>query len=260
MKLRAYLADDEPLALKRLARLIEETGRFEIAASATDPEAAVEFLSRERVDVLFLDIEMPGMNGFELLARLPRQPAVIFTTAFDQYALRAFEVNAIDYLLKPVEPEQLDRAIRKLERLGGALPEWMRHPDFRAVLSQIAASLKPPEPPMDRIASRVGERVQFIDLARVTHFFAQDKLTFAACAGKNYCVDHTIAQLEQKLARQNFPASTARRCEPGLGSRSQLLVRRRRPAAPQGRQAHRAARGPRPPARAQAAAGVLNSQ
>jgi DNA-binding LytR/AlgR family response regulator len=84
MKLRAYLADDEPLALKRLARLIEETGRFEIAASATDPEAAVEFLSRERVDVLFLDIEMPGMNGFELLARLPRQPAVIFTTAFDQ--------------------------------------------------------------------------------------------------------------------------------------------------------------------------------
>jgi two-component system, LytTR family, response regulator len=204
MKLRAYLADDEPLALKRLARLLDETGRFEIAGSATDPEAAVEFLSRERVDALFLDIEMPGRNGFELLAQLPRQPAVIFTTAFDQYALRAFEVNAIDYLLKPVEPEQLDRAIRKLERLGGALPEWMRQPDFRAVLSQLTASLKPPGLPMDRIASRVGERVQFIDLARITHFFSQDKLTFAACAGKNHCVDRTIAQLERTLARQNF--------------------------------------------------------
>jgi two-component system LytT family response regulator len=181
MKLRAYLADDEPLALKRLSRLLAETGRFELAGSATDPETAVAFLSRERVDVLFLDIEMPGLNGFELLARLPHQPAVIFTTAFDQYALRAFEVNAIDYLLKPVEPEQLDRAIRKLERLGGALPEWMRQPDFR-----------------------LGERVQFIDLARITHFFAQDKLTFAACGAKNYCVDFTIAQLEQKLARRNF--------------------------------------------------------
>jgi two-component system LytT family response regulator len=204
MKLRAYLADDEPLALKRLSRLLQETGRFEIAGSSTDPEAAVEFLSREPVDVLFLDIEMPGMNGFELLARLAHQPAVIFTTAFDQYALRAFEVNAIDYLLKPVEPEQLDRAIRKLERLGGALPEWMRQPDFRSVLDQIAATLKPPEQPMDRIASRVGERVQFIDLARITHFFAQDKLTFAACGAKNHCVDFTIAQLEQKLARRNF--------------------------------------------------------
>jgi two-component system LytT family response regulator len=204
MKLRAYLADDESLALKRLTRLLLETGRFEIAGSATDPEAAVDFLSRERVDVLFLDIEMPGMNGFELLARLAEQPAVIFTTAFDQYALRAFEVNAIDYLLKPIEPEQLDRAIRKLERLGGALPEWMRQPDFRAVLDQIAATLKPAEAPMDRIASRVGERVQFIDLARITHFFAQDKLTFAACGAKSYCVDFTIAQLEQKLARRNF--------------------------------------------------------
>jgi two-component system, LytTR family, response regulator len=204
MKLRAYLADDEALALKRLARMIEETGRFEIAGSSTDPEAAVEFLSRESVDALFLDIEMPGMNGFELLARLPHQPAVIFTTAFDQYALRAFEVNAIDYLLKPVEPEQLDRAIGKLERLGGALPEWMRRPDLRAVLEQLTASLKPAEPAMDRIASRVGERVQFIDLARITHFFAQDKLTFAASAGKSYCVDHTISELEHKLAARNF--------------------------------------------------------
>jgi len=204
MKLRAYLADDEPLALKRLTRLLEETGRFEIAGSATDPEDAVEFLSREQTDVLFLDIQMPGMNGFELLARLPEQPAVIFTTAFDQYAVRAFEVNAIDYLLKPIEPEQLDRAIRKLERLGGTLPGWMRQPDFRAVLEQLTTSLKPAEPPMDRVASRVGERVHFIDLARITHFFAQDKLTFAATAGKNHCVDFTIAQLEQKLAPRNF--------------------------------------------------------
>jgi two-component system LytT family response regulator len=202
--LRAYLADDEPLALKRLARLLAETGRFEIVGSATDPETALEFLSRERVDVLFLDIEMPGMNGFELLARLAEQPAVVFTTAFDRYALRAFEVNAIDYLLKPIERDRLDRAIRKLGRLEGARPEWMRQPDLHGVLERLAASLKPQEPPMDRIASRVGERVQFIDLARITHFFAEDKLTFAATAAKNYCVDYTIAELERRLASRNF--------------------------------------------------------
>ena len=67
------------------------------------------------IDVLFLDIQMPGMNGFELLSRLPEQPYVVFTTAYDQYALRAFEVNSIDYLLKPVEAEQLERALHKLQ-------------------------------------------------------------------------------------------------------------------------------------------------
>src|SRR5436190_23082757 len=97
--LRVFLVDDEPLALKRLARLLKVTGRVEIAGSTIGPEAALEFLSAETVDALFLDIQMPGLNGFELLARLARQPLVIFTTAFDQYALRAFEVNSIDYLL-----------------------------------------------------------------------------------------------------------------------------------------------------------------
>jgi len=99
-----------------------------IAGSTTDPAAALEFLSREPVDVLFLDIQMPGMNGFELLARLPDQPSVIFTTAYDQYALKAFEVNSIDYLLKPVDPEQLERALRKLERFRGAAKPELRTP------------------------------------------------------------------------------------------------------------------------------------
>lgn len=191
----AYLVDDEPLALKRLARLLGDSGRFEIAGSATDPEAALAFLAAHRVEVLFLDIQMPGLTGFELLARLAEQPTVIFTTAYDQYALKAFEVNSIDYLLKPVEREQLDRAIRKLDRMAGAPP-----PDLRAIVEEIAASLQPP----DRIASRVGDRIQFIDLARVTHFFAQDKLTYAATAARNYCVDYSISNLEQRLGRRNF--------------------------------------------------------
>ena len=111
MKLRAYLVDDEPLAIARLTRLLDETGRVEVIGSATDPEEAVEALASTPPDVCFLDIHMPRLNGFEVLARLPAQPIVVFTTAHDQYALDAFAVNSVDYLLKPVDPVHLDRAL-----------------------------------------------------------------------------------------------------------------------------------------------------
>src|SRR5919206_291491 len=114
-RLRVFLVDDEALALRRLARMLEATRRVRIVGSATDPEAALAALSKAPPDALFLDIEMPGINGFELLARLPVQPFVIFTTAYDHYALRAFAVNSVDYLLKPIEAEQLDRALTKLD-------------------------------------------------------------------------------------------------------------------------------------------------
>lgn len=199
--LRVFLVDDEPLALRRLARLLEATGRVEVRGSATDPFAALDYLSRESVDVLFLDIEMPGLNGFEMLARLDRQPIVVFTTAYDQYALRAFEVNSIDYLLKPIEPAQLDRALNKIERLGANSPR----PDFRQVIEQLAASIGPkPAGYADRVASRVGERVQFIETSRISHFYAKDKLTFAATAEKDYVVDLSISELEQRLDPKKF--------------------------------------------------------
>jgi two-component system LytT family response regulator len=204
--LRVYLVDDEPLAIERLSRLLKAHSGITIAGSVTDPAAALEFLSRETVDVLFLDIQMPGMNGFELLSRLPEQPLVIFTTAYDQYALRAFEVNSIDYLLKPVEPEQLARALQKAERLrAGAKPDWMRHPDFNALLAELSAAVRGPQTNYpERVASRVGEKVSFIELSAVTHFFARDKLTYAAVGGHHHCVDETITELEGKLDPRRF--------------------------------------------------------
>jgi len=202
MKLIAYLVDDEPLALDRLNRLLEKTGHVEIAGSTTDPESALDFLSRHPVDVLFLDIQMPGLTGFELLARLERQPAVVFTTAYDQYALKAFEVNSIDYLLKPIDPKQLDRALMKLEQLRGT-PKPA--PDMHLLLEQLAAGLRKSDPDYpDKIASRIGERVCFVELRRVTHFYAQDKLTYAVAAGKSHCVDHSISELERKLDPKRF--------------------------------------------------------
>jgi two-component system LytT family response regulator len=146
------------------------------------------------------------MSGFELLSRLAVQPFVIFTTAYDQYALRAFEVNSIDYLLKPIETEQLQRAIAKLGRLRPVVkPDWQQNPDLPAVLKELSASLLSQRVDYPRrIASRVGERISFLDLDAVTHFVARDKLTYAAVNGREHCVDQTIADLETRLNPARF--------------------------------------------------------
>ncbi|MDR3725536.1 MAG: LytTR family DNA-binding domain-containing protein [Terracidiphilus sp.] len=204
--LRAYLVDDEPLAIERLKRLLTSFDGLRIVGTATDPTQALDYLLSEPVDVLFLDIQMPGMNGFELLARLPEQPFVIFTTAYDEYALRAFQVNSIDYLLKPIEEEPLARAMKKLDRLRPlAKSEWQQSAQLPALLKELAAQLRGQRPEYPhRIASRVGERITFLDLDAVTHFVAQDKLTYAVVNGHLHCVDQTIAELEQRLDPGRF--------------------------------------------------------
>ncbi len=195
--MRAFLVDDEALALKRLSRMLSATGRVEVVGAHTDPVEAVAIVLNVKPDVLFLDIEMPGMTGFEMLAKLDPQPIVVFTTAYDQYALKAFGVNSVDYLLKPIEPIQLNRALDKIDRMrGGTEPRQ----EIRDLLQRLSSQ---PEYPA-RIGSRIGERTEFIDLASVTHFFAADKLTYAATPAKNYVVDHTIQELEQKLDPRKF--------------------------------------------------------
>jgi two-component system LytT family response regulator len=206
--LRAYIVDDEPLAVERLTRLLERTGRVEIAGATTDPEAALGYLSRADVDVLFLDIQMPVLTGFDLLERLNRDLRVIFTTAYDRYAIEAFTVNSIDYLMKPIEPERLDKALDKLERIAA-----FQISDVRALARELAARIaRPDQGPgaatapvrLERIASRVGERTTLLEVHRVTHFFSKDKLTFAASGGREHVVDFTLAELDERLDRRRF--------------------------------------------------------
>lgn len=177
--------------------MLAATGRVEIIGKSADPTEALPAIHKAKPDLLFLDIEMPEMNGFQMLAKLDPQPLVVFTTAYGRYALEAFGVNSVDYLLKPVETEHLNRALNKLDRmLAGREPR----PEFRQLLERLAAFKEYP----DRIASRTGDRVEFIRLARVSHFFASDKLTYAATPGKNYVVDHSIQELEHKLDPRKF--------------------------------------------------------
>lgn len=206
--LRAFLVDDEPLALERLQRLLEAFPEIQIDGSATNPATAVSAINGPgpQIDVLFLDIQMPEMNGFELLSMLNSQPFVIFTTAYDQHALRAFETNAIDYLLKPVEPVHLERALMKLGRIRPiAKPDWQQNPALPLLLKELTASIREGVPSYpQRIASRVGERISFLSIDDVTHFVAQDKLTFAVANGRRHCVDQTIADLEHRLDPARF--------------------------------------------------------
>jgi two-component system LytT family response regulator len=181
-RLRAYLVDDEPLALKRLGRLLEQTGRVEIVGSSADPQ-------------------MPDLSGFEMLWRLEPQPFVVFTTAYSQFALQAFEVHSVDYLLKPIDEKQLERALTKLDRVrGGMEPK----PQLEKLLQQLASALPANRAYPARLPSRLGDRIEFVEVARVTHFYANEKLTYAATPKKDYVVDSTISELEQTLDPAKF--------------------------------------------------------
>ena len=196
--MKAFLVDDEPLAIRRLRQLLEETGRVEIVGDSDNPTEAVARIRSTDPDVLFLDIEMPGMSGFELLEQLGEpQPLVVFTTAYDKYALNAFTVNSIDYLLKPVGPAPLERALKKVERVLGGVEA---RGDVQALLRQVKTMLTQTDPEyLVRVPSRIGERVEFIDVSQVTHFYAKDKLTFAVASGKEYALDLSISELESRL-------------------------------------------------------------
>ena len=196
--MRAYIVDDERLAVERLTRLLAATGRVTIAGSTTDPEAALAFLRATPVDVLFLDIQMPALTGFELLEQLDCDVAVVFTTAYDRYALDAFGVSSLDYLLKPIAPERLERALDKVERFVGH-PQ----PDVRALARELAAQLTPSRR-LERVASRVGERTTVLDVARISHFSSKDKLTFAVVNGHEHIIDHTLTELEAQLDARRF--------------------------------------------------------
>jgi two-component system LytT family response regulator len=199
-----FLVDDEALALRRLTRMLEATRRVEIVGQTTDPEAAIEAIrGAAGLDLVFLDISMPGLDGFELCAHLPPDVMVVFTTAHDEHALRAFQTSAIDYLLKPVRHDELIRALDKLDRLRERPPAAgdaaAGHDQLARTMAAILAARTPA-----RIASRLGDKIQLIDLDRITHFIAEDKLTYAVTPERSYVVDPSITELEDRQAAAGF--------------------------------------------------------
>lgn len=193
---KTILIDDEQIALGRLKRLLSNfEDMFEIAAEAANGHEGIQKIEALKPDLIFLDIEMPLMTGFEMLSRLTYMPLVIFVTAYDQYAIKAFEENSIDYLLKPVEKERLFKTVEKLRSLKPEQEKSLTHESLLQLINQMN-----PKKEIHSISVKSGERILFIPLADISFFQAEDKYVLLNTAdSRQYIMNYTISSLEEKL-------------------------------------------------------------
>ncbi len=219
--LHVLIVDDESPARKRLRKLLQphlDAGRLEIVGEAADGPTALEMLAAEPVDLLFLDIHMPEMDGFEVLERIPpeRHPVIVFTTAYDDYALRAFEANAVDYLLKPISRERLDDALARAERLT---PETRQDNDERLsrLLDWVEAQAAPAQPPpgstprrfLEQISIPYRDRILIVPVERLVSAEISEGITRLFVLAEDdsgprtrlrqHVVNYTLEQLETSL-------------------------------------------------------------
>ncbi len=193
-KLRAVIVDDEELARGFLREMLRTHSEIEITAECSNGFEAVKAIAGTRPDLLFLDIQMPKLDGFEVLELIDPGPAVIFVTAYDQYAMRAFDAHAVDYLLKPFGAERFERALERAKsRLGAQrLPE------------EFLSAVRGPASRPQRIVVRDGTRVHVIPIDTLDYVEAQDDYVALHSAGKSYLKQQTIAQLEALLDPARF--------------------------------------------------------
>jgi two-component system LytT family response regulator len=196
--MKTIIIDDEKLARSRLRRMLGKYDLVEIVGEARNGKEALALIGKTRPDVIFLDIRMPLLTGFEMLEKLDRSPYVIFTTAYDQYALQAFEENTVDYLLKPVSEEKLDRAITKVEKILDKGPPAAFDLEF------IMQSIQRKTDVMRRFSVKVGDRIYIIQDNEVVSFHAEDKYTFLNTAKDKYIIQFSLKDLESRLDSDRF--------------------------------------------------------
>jgi len=197
-RLRTLVVDDEPLARQRLRRLLEAFPAIEIVGEAENGRQVVEQVRELGPDLVFLDIQMPGWDGFRVLEELEPPPYAIFATAFDEYALRAFDAAAVDYLLKPIDPKRLAVAVER------ALDAASRR-DFGEKLSLLADALaRQDRRPLRHIGVRRGERIVVVRPEDVFYFEAKAKETSLFTREQEHIVDKSLKQLEGELDPRRF--------------------------------------------------------
>ena len=202
MKTRTIVIDDEPLARDRLLKLLRAEPDLEVIGEAKNGREAVELIRQLKPALVFLDVQMPELDGFGVLAELPadERPAVIFVTAFDKFALKAFEVHAVDYLLKPFDKERFQTALKRaLDQLARVQPETM-HEQLSALLNE----LRPAAPPSDRLAVKGDGRVVFVKMADIDWVEAADNYVSLHVGKDTHLLRETMTNLEQRLPREKF--------------------------------------------------------
>jgi len=193
----ALIVDDEDLARAVVREHLAAHPEIQIIAECANGFDAVKVATELKPDLMFLDIQMPKLDGFEVLELLDPQPTVIFVTAYDQHALKAFDVHAVDYLLKPFSLERFEEALQRAKaRLGSGTPSHVQAPD----LSGTAKS----DWPLDRIVVRDGTKVTLIPLAKLDFIQAQDDYVLLKTPEKGHLKQQTLSSLETRLDPKRF--------------------------------------------------------
>lgn len=200
MRIRTLISDDEPLARERLRSLLVEESDIAVVGECPDGRSTVAYLQQNAVDLLLLDIQMPEMNGFEVLKaiEIDPMPAVVFVTAYDQYALDAFEVHALDYLLKPVGPERMRAAlnhVRDAHRFGG---------DFRRRLAKMLTDLESHRALGTRIPIKSDGEIAFLEVQEIDWVKSAGNYVTLHVNNKNKFLRETLRAMEQKLIGHGF--------------------------------------------------------
>lgn len=193
MKTRALIVDDEELARAVVREHLAAHADIEILGEASNGFEAVKLAAELKPDLVFLDVQMPKLDGFEVLALLEGKPSVIFVTAFDQHALKAFDAHAVDYLLKPFSKERFDAALDKARRAAPA-------PELAPALQSAAREGKP----LDRIVVKDGPKVTLVPLDKLDFAQAQDDYVLLKTEGRELLKQQTLSSLEGQLDPSRF--------------------------------------------------------
>jgi len=195
-KIRAVIVDDEDLARQLVREMLVPHPEVEIVAECANGFEAVRMAAELKPDLIFLDIQMPKLDGFEVLELIGEGVAVVFVTAYDEHALRAFEVHAVDYLMKPFRAERFEAALdRAKQRIGGTVP-------FRP--EELTASTRSAGTYAERVVVKDGTRVHIIPVSKLDYAEAQDDYVALASQGKKHLKQQTISSLGAALDPKNF--------------------------------------------------------
>lgn len=202
--MRVLIVDDEPLARGVIAQLLNKRGGMEVVGQARNGDEAVKLIGELQPDLVFLDVQMPGLDGFGVVRAFPADefPWVIFATAFDEHALQAFEVSAVDYLLKPFTDERFDRALDRVIRLQAAA----KQADLAARLETLVQQADTAPSDQTRFAIKSGGSVYFLDFAEIDWIEAANNFVRFHASGKRHLLRATMASVERRLD----PAAFAR--------------------------------------------------
>ena len=202
MKIRALIVDDEQLARQRVRLLLGEEPDVEVIGESADGFVAVDQIQSTSPDLVFLDVQMPDMDGFEVLRRVPQGllPVVIFTTAFDQHALRAFDAHALDYLLKPFKPTRFKEAVQRARELIANKHAGVAARGLLALLGQSPA----PTGQLTRLAVKTPDKVTFVELDQIQTIEAAGKYAVVHVGKANHVLRETMTSLESHLPSHRF--------------------------------------------------------